>query len=147
MRRPAGLAPPSARTAATSRPGSEPGWPWPGWSLADRPWVLIDEPTAHLDDLTEQVIADTIVELGRTRAVVLVAHDPVMVRLADHRLHLEAPAAACRSPSRAAADGASVRTQHVAPVDVDADEAQPAPADVLGQHPARRPWPRRRASR
>ena len=27
--------------------------------------MLLDEPTAHLDALTEQVIADTLVELGR----------------------------------------------------------------------------------
>ena len=33
--------------------------------LADRPWVFLDEPSAHLDDITERVIADTIVE--RTR--------------------------------------------------------------------------------
>ena len=48
--------------------------------LADRPWVLLDEPTAHLDELTEQVIADTIVELARTGAVVVVAHRPALVR-------------------------------------------------------------------
>ena len=53
--------------------------------LADRPWVLLDEPTAHLDDLTEQVIADTIVELGRRGAVVVVAHRPALVALADQR--------------------------------------------------------------
>ena len=52
--------------------------------LADRPWVLLDEPTAHLDALTEQVIADTLVELGRDRAVVVVAHRPALVALADH---------------------------------------------------------------
>ena len=71
--------------------------------LADRPWVLVDEPTAHLDVLTEQVIADAIVELAETRAVVLVAHDPVMERLADHRLHLEPPARV-PAPRRASAE-------------------------------------------
>lgn len=61
--------------------------------LAQRPWVLLDEPTAHLDDLTEQVIADTVVELGRTSAVVVVAHRPALVALADHVVDLAAPAA------------------------------------------------------
>ena len=56
--------------------------------VADRPWVLLDEPTAHLDELTEQVITDTLVELGRRGAVVVVAHRPALVALADHRLEL-----------------------------------------------------------
>ncbi|NPC96898.1 thiol reductant ABC exporter subunit CydD [Nocardioides sp. zg-DK7169] len=60
--------------------------------LADRPWVLLDEPTAHLDELTEGVIADTIVELARDRAVVVVAHRPALVALADHVVTLPAPA-------------------------------------------------------
>jgi len=59
--------------------------------LARRPWTMLDEPTAHLDDLTERIIADTIVELGRTGAVVVVAHRPALVALADHVLALSAP--------------------------------------------------------
>ncbi|WP_309648180.1 thiol reductant ABC exporter subunit CydD [Nocardioides sp.] len=59
--------------------------------LARRPWVLLDEPTAHLDELTEQVIADTIVDLGRSGAVVVVAHRPAIVALADHVLELLPP--------------------------------------------------------
>lgn len=60
--------------------------------LADRPWVLLDEPTAHLDDLTEQVIADTIVALSRRRGVVVVAHRPRLVDAADRVIDLAAPA-------------------------------------------------------
>ncbi len=55
--------------------------------VARRPWVFLDEPTAHLDELTEMVIADTIVDLGRTSAVLVVAHRPALVDLADHRHH------------------------------------------------------------
>lgn len=60
--------------------------------LADRPWVFLDEPTAHLDELTEQVIADTIVALARSRGVVVVAHRPRLVHLADRRIELPVPA-------------------------------------------------------
>ena len=60
--------------------------------LADRPWVLLDEPTAHLDAVTERVIADTVQELGRRRAVVVVAHRPALVALADRVVALTAPA-------------------------------------------------------
>ena len=38
--------------------------------VADRPWNLLDEPTAHVDELTERVMADAIVDLGRRSAVV-----------------------------------------------------------------------------
>ena len=60
--------------------------------VADRPWMLLDEPTAHLDELTEKVITDTLVELGRRAAVVVVAHRPALVAAADHRLDLTTPA-------------------------------------------------------
>ncbi|WP_183100361.1 thiol reductant ABC exporter subunit CydD, partial [Nocardioides pelophilus] len=60
--------------------------------LADRPWVLLDEPTAHLDELTERIIVDTVHELGRRSAVVVVAHKPALVAIADHRIELTAPA-------------------------------------------------------
>ena len=59
--------------------------------LSDRPWVLLDEPTAHLDTLTEHVVADTLVELARDRAVVVVAHRPALVALADDVVALATP--------------------------------------------------------
>ena len=59
--------------------------------VADRPWVLLDEPTAHLDDLTEQVVADVVAELGRRSAVIVVAHRPALVALADHVVALTTP--------------------------------------------------------
>ena len=68
--------------------------------LADRPWVLLDEPTAHLDELTERVIADVILELGRRSSVIVVAHRPMLVALADRRLELRPRAASPRTPSR-----------------------------------------------
>ncbi|HSE10214.1 MAG TPA: thiol reductant ABC exporter subunit CydD [Nocardioidaceae bacterium] len=52
--------------------------------VADRPVVLLDEPTAHLDPLTESVIAETVAWLGTRSSVVVVAHRESMVALADH---------------------------------------------------------------
>ena len=72
--------------------------------LSDRPWVLLDEPTAHLDALTEHVVADTLVELARDRAVVVVAHRPALVDLADHVVHLATPHGAVPETSGATAD-------------------------------------------
>lgn len=60
--------------------------------LADRPYVLLDEPTAHLDPDTERVIAETVRDLGRRSAVVVVAHRPALVELADRVVTLPAPA-------------------------------------------------------
>ena len=74
--------------------------------LSDRPWILLDEPTAHLDALTEHVVSDTLVELARDRAVVVVAHRPALVGLAEHVVHLAASAAPVTetpAPVRAAA--------------------------------------------
>jgi ATP-binding cassette subfamily C protein CydCD len=59
--------------------------------LSDRPWVLLDEPTSHLDALTEHVVADVLVDLGRDRAVVVVTHRPEMLAAADRVVELPAP--------------------------------------------------------
>ena len=65
-----------AEDGAPSAPANGPGSRWPAWSSSDRPWVLLDEPTAHLDAETEAVVADTLVRLAADRAVVVVAHRP-----------------------------------------------------------------------
>jgi ATP-binding cassette, subfamily C, bacterial CydD len=52
--------------------------------LSDAPLVVLDEPTAHLDAAGEQVVLDTVRRLradGRT--VLLVAHRPSLIALAD----------------------------------------------------------------
>ena len=81
---PGGLESPLGEDGATLSAGERARLALARVVVADRPWMLLDEPTAHLDDLTEQVIPDTIVELGRRGAVVVVAHRPALVELADH---------------------------------------------------------------
>lgn len=52
--------------------------------LRPAPLVVLDEPTAHLDAATEQVVHETVRRLRHEgRAVVLVAHRPSLVALAD----------------------------------------------------------------
>jgi ATP-binding cassette subfamily C protein CydCD len=73
--------------------------------VAERPLVLLDEPTAHLDEETEQVVLDTLRWLGSRASVVVVAHRPAVVEAADHVLtvpHLAESShpAPSRPPSR-----------------------------------------------
>ena len=51
--------------------------------LRDAPLLLLDEPTANLDGETEREIVQTIARLARGRTVVLVAHRPALVAVAD----------------------------------------------------------------
>jgi thiol reductant ABC exporter CydD subunit len=51
--------------------------------LRDAPLLLLDEPTAGLDGHTEQEIVQAIRRLARGRTVVLVAHRPALVAMAD----------------------------------------------------------------
>jgi len=57
--------------------------------VSDRPVVLLDEPTAHLDAATETVLVRVIGELAQSRTVIVVAHRPALVELADRVLTLD----------------------------------------------------------
>jgi ATP-binding cassette subfamily C protein CydCD len=106
---PEGLGTPLGEDGATLSAGERARLALARIVLADRPWVLLDEPTAHLDDLTEQVIADTVAALARTRSVVVVAHRPRLVGLADRRIELPpAPLAAAPSGPPAAVRAAPI---------------------------------------
>jgi thiol reductant ABC exporter CydD subunit len=59
--------------------------------LRDAPLLLLDEPTANLDGETEREIVRTIERLAEGRTVVLVAHRPALIGVADRVLSL-APA-------------------------------------------------------
>ncbi|MEU5094882.1 thiol reductant ABC exporter subunit CydD [Streptomyces sp. NPDC020996] len=63
--------------------------------LADRPVLLLDEPTAALDGATEAGIVEAVRRLAVGRTVLLVVHRPALLGVADRivRLHEPAPAA------------------------------------------------------
>jgi ATP-binding cassette subfamily C protein CydD/ATP-binding cassette subfamily C protein CydCD len=56
--------------------------------LRDAPLVLLDEPTANLDAETERGILDAIRRLAVGRTVVLAAHRPTLIALADREVCL-----------------------------------------------------------
>jgi thiol reductant ABC exporter CydD subunit len=56
--------------------------------LRDAPLLLLDEPTANLDGQTEHEVLQAIRRLSQGRTVVLVAHRPALVALADRVLPL-----------------------------------------------------------
>ncbi|WP_282206560.1 thiol reductant ABC exporter subunit CydD [Kitasatospora fiedleri] len=70
--------------------------------LADRPVLILDEPTAHLDPVTEAALLDTLRALDRT--VLLVTHRPALIALADHHVHLPGPDAVPPAPGRGRAE-------------------------------------------
>ncbi|MFJ8882212.1 thiol reductant ABC exporter subunit CydD [Streptomyces sp. NPDC102402] len=57
--------------------------------LADRPLLLLDEPTASLDGETEAGIVDAVRRLAVGRTVLLVVHRPALLSVADRVVALE----------------------------------------------------------
>jgi ATP-binding cassette, subfamily C, bacterial CydCD len=58
--------------------------------LRDSPLLLLDEPTAGLDGQTEQEALESVRRLSKGRTVVLVAHRPALLSMADRVLTLGA---------------------------------------------------------
>ncbi|MGW1029200.1 thiol reductant ABC exporter subunit CydD [Streptomyces sp. NPDC002577] len=58
--------------------------------LADRPVLLLDEPTASLDGATEAEVVDAVRRLAVGRTVLLVVHRPALLAVADRVVRLEA---------------------------------------------------------
>lgn len=58
---------------------------------ADRPMLLFDEPTAHLDERSEATVLAALTERARAGAtVVVVAHRPTVLAIADHIIEVSA---------------------------------------------------------
>lgn len=83
---------------------------------ADRPILLLDEPTAHLDEDSEATVLAALTERARAGAtVVVVAHRPTVLAVADRII--EVPARADPSPAeqhaaqRESAEPSAARTQ------------------------------------
>ncbi|MGI5339064.1 thiol reductant ABC exporter subunit CydD [Streptomyces sp. CA-181903] len=57
--------------------------------LADRPVLLLDEPTANLDGETEAAVVEAVRRLAAGRTVLLVVHRPALLAVADRVVRLE----------------------------------------------------------
>ncbi|MBV2354790.1 thiol reductant ABC exporter subunit CydD [Streptomyces sp. J2-1] len=77
--------------------------------LADRPVLLLDEPTAALDGETEAGVVAAVRRLAAGRTVLLVVHRPALLDVADRvvRLRPQEPAAVRELPRRAERAGSA----------------------------------------
>lgn len=99
--------------------------------LADRPLLLLDEPTASLDGETEAGVVEAVRRLAEGRTVLLVVHRPALLAVADRVVTL-APADGPARPTAAV----TVPRPAVAPDDTPRTEAVHEP-EVLRDTPAR----------
>ncbi|MGK5501571.1 ATP-binding cassette domain-containing protein, partial [Streptomyces sp. URMC 125] len=67
--------------------------------LADRPLLLLDEPTAALDGATEAAVVDAVARLARGRTVLLVVHRPALLAVADRTVRLAPAPGPVRGPA------------------------------------------------
>ncbi|MFF5310007.1 thiol reductant ABC exporter subunit CydD [Streptomyces massasporeus] len=78
--------------------------------LADRPVLLLDEPTAALDGATEAEVVAAVRRLAAGRTVLLVVHRPALLEVADRVVRLEEPETSAALPAApAVARGAGTR--------------------------------------
>ncbi|MGW9041338.1 thiol reductant ABC exporter subunit CydD [Streptomyces lydicus] len=107
--------------------------------LADRPILLLDEPTANLDGETEEAVVAAVRRLAAGRTVLLVVHRPALLAVADRVVRLAdpatagdrgaAPAAAPARPPVPETAGTTGTDQAEVPADADAvDSAAAGPA-------------------
>ncbi|MEU6010088.1 thiol reductant ABC exporter subunit CydD [Streptomyces sp. NPDC047453] len=84
--------------------------------LADRPVLLLDEPTAALDGATEAEVVDAVRRLSAGRTVLLVVHRPALLDVADRVVRLDGSESLGPAPAVArSAEARPVRTAEPGP--------------------------------
>ncbi|MET8827579.1 thiol reductant ABC exporter subunit CydD [Streptomyces sp. NPDC004610] len=107
--------------------------------LADRPVLLLDEPTAALDGETEAEVVRAVGRLATGRTVLLVVHRPALLAVADRVVRLTEAASGSGSGALLEAGGGVARPAALEPVE-EADEIEAWPFDgVPGAAVVRRP--------
>lgn len=101
--------------------------------LADRPVLLLDEPTAALDGATEAEVVAAVRRLAAGRTVLLVVHRPALLEIADRVVRLAEPEATPAPVASAVAPGTAPRSVE-AEASAPAESAEPsASAGVLAR--------------
>ncbi|MFE0700178.1 thiol reductant ABC exporter subunit CydD [Streptomyces sp. NPDC058872] len=101
--------------------------------LADRPLLLLDEPTAALDGETEAGVVDAVRRLAAGRTVLLVVHRPALLAVADRVVTVGGT-----EPAEGAGGSAAGPHPLVPPggAPVRGQEAEPKPAPRSGKRPS-----------
>ncbi|MDL2080434.1 thiol reductant ABC exporter subunit CydD [Streptomyces sp. GXMU-J15] len=101
--------------------------------LADRPVLLLDEPTAALDGHTEAEVVAAVRRLAAGRTVLLVVHRPALLSVADRVVRLAEPVVTAH-PVPAKPKSAPTPTSTVREVPAEESTATPAASgDVLAR--------------
>ncbi|MEU5291781.1 thiol reductant ABC exporter subunit CydD [Streptomyces umbrinus] len=90
--------------------------------LADRPVLLLDEPTASLDGATEAEVVEAVRRLAVGRTVLLVVHRPALLDVADRVVRLEPETPVAVDGSMGSASGKELRTDVVGAVPAGGEE-------------------------
>ncbi|MCM2578542.1 thiol reductant ABC exporter subunit CydD [Streptomyces meridianus] len=107
--------------------------------LADRPLLLLDEPTAGLDGGTEAEVVEAVRRLARGRTVLLVAHRPALLAVADRVVRIAPDTAA--PDARPAAAGTAPAAGEPGPAYAPDAPGSSGPADGPGPDARRSPSP------
>ncbi|MCX4559525.1 thiol reductant ABC exporter subunit CydD [Streptomyces phaeochromogenes] len=90
--------------------------------LADRPVLLLDEPTASLDGATEAEVVEAVRRLAVGRTVLLVVHRPALLDVADRVVRLEPETPVAVDGSMGPGSGKELRTDVVVAVPAGGEE-------------------------
>ncbi|MFF4980495.1 thiol reductant ABC exporter subunit CydD [Streptomyces sp. NPDC001046] len=102
--------------------------------LADRPVLLLDEPTAALDGATEAEVVSAVRRLAAGRTVLLVVHRPALLEVADRVVRLGEPeTAAVPAVRRALREGGTAVVDGAQPPAAPDTSVRPASGGVLAR--------------
>ncbi|MGW0610324.1 thiol reductant ABC exporter subunit CydD [Streptomyces sp. NPDC002788] len=99
--------------------------------LADRPVLLLDEPTAALDGATEAGVVAAVRRLAAGRTVLLVVHRPALLGVADRVVRLGEPETAAVAAAHPAGQRSGTPAVVAEPLALAASLEQPASGGVL----------------